>query len=242
MMSPRRPSRIPRPIFGKLHLGWQRVLAALRGAGLARDLDMQNIREWLGVAAEHAPTQPRVWALLDAYYRGDDDLAAGGRRRLEDRFVSHREGDAGAARQIVARISAVLPELGPMVFADERRAGVSRLVLRVVGAHVEVRSEELEDELGGSSRTVTVDGLIAAANALLADHGAAFRFLPIDASNEAAAYVGVDRSGAQMLDAIGMWAPPLGELTEFARWTEAARTTPPPAADSDSVRPAHNAA
>jgi hypothetical protein len=99
MMSPRRPSRIPRPAFGKLHLGWQRVLAALRGAGLARDLDPHTIKAWLGVSGEHAPTQAKVFALLDAYYRGDDDLAAGPRRRLEDRFVAHRAGDGAAARQ-----------------------------------------------------------------------------------------------------------------------------------------------
>lgn len=224
MSSTRRISTLPRP-YGTVHVGWQRVLAALRGAGLARELDHRTLRSRLGVGAEHAPTRDSVFALLEGYYRGDDEFTAGSRRRGQDRWIAVLADEAVAARQIVARIAAVLPELGPMAFVEEKRDGVSRLVLRVAGSCAEVDPEEVEEERIGASesiyyarRTVTVDALVAAANDLLAQRGATFRLLPLDGPGNAAAFVAVEPAGAAMLDAVGAWAPPLDQLDEFTAW------------------------
>lgn len=208
---------------GPLHVGWQRLRAALRGAGLVPDLVRRSFHARLGPHARVRPTPETVFELLDGYMLGD---AAG--RTSEGRYVAHREGERESARGIVARIRRALPELGMLTLAEESRNGRTQLMLRVVGAHVEVAPDEVELdawEVGDAryvQRTVSIDGLIEATNELLAMHGVAFRFLPMDAPDDVDAYLAVDEAGAELLDTIQFWAAPLAELRAFARWPEAA--------------------
>jgi len=206
---------------GPLHVGWQVLRGALRGSGVAPDLVRRSFHARLGPHARVCPTQQTIFELIDSYLLGD---ALG--RVSEGRYVAHREGERESARGIVARIRRALPELGMLALADESRHGHSHLLLRVPGSHVEVAPEQVEvDEwqVGDArymQRTVTVEGLVEAANELLAMKGAPFRFLPLNAPDDVDAYLAIDEAGAEMLDRVGFWAAPVEELRDFARWNE----------------------
>jgi hypothetical protein len=203
---------------GPLHVGWQRLRAALRGARVAPGLWKRSLHAKLGPHARVKPTPHAIVELLDGYLRTE------ARGRVEEgRFVIHRDGDRDSARRIVARLHAALPELGVLTLADERREGRQTLLLRTVGAHVEVSPVSiLEEPLDPSGqwvqRTVTVDALVEAANRLLALRQMPIRFLPIDGPDDVAAYLAVDVRSASLLDEIDFWIAPVEDLAGFAGW------------------------
>jgi len=206
---------------GPLHVGWQRLRAALRGAGVAPGLWKRSLHARLGPHARLKPTRATAFDLLDSYLR----LEARG-RAAEGRYLAHLEGNRDSARRIVARLRAAVPELGPLTLADERHAGRQRLLLRAVGASAEiaphcVAEEALDHDARWVQRTVTVDALVASLNQLLALRGLPFRFLPIDGPEDVAAYLAVDRHGAGLLDEVDFWTAPVEELRGFASWLDA---------------------
>lgn len=206
---------------GPLHVGWQRLRAALRGAGVAPGLVARSFHARLGPHARVCPTRETVIELMDGYCLGE---ALG--RPSEARYLSHRDGERDSARQIVARIRRALPELGMLTLADESRGGTSRLVLRARGVWAVVPTDEVEEEhfrVGQTDyvrRTVTVDGLVEATNQLLAMRDLPVRFLPLNAPDDVDAYLAVDPAAAEVLDRVCFWAAPLDELRGFARWPE----------------------
>ncbi len=206
---------------GPLHVGWQRVRAALRGAGVVPGLVSRSFHARLGPHARLCPTPEAMLELVDGYLLGE-----GLGRTSEGRYLSHRDGVRESARRIVARLRAAVPELGMLTLADESAGSRTRLVLRAVGVCAPVPTEEIEVErleVGQTryvQRTVTVDGLVEATNELLAVRGLPFRFLPLSTPDDVDAYLAVDRAGAEILEQVRFWAAPLDELRAFARWPE----------------------
>ena len=204
---------------GPLHVGWQRLRAAMRGGGVCPDLVCRSFHARLGPRARLCPTPEGVFELLDTYFHGD------ARGRLgEGRWLSHVDGERACARQIVARLRRQVPELGMLTLSDESTGAGRQLMLRMVGGCVAVPLEEVEVEelhVGQTRyvrRTVTVDGLVQATNQLLAMRGASFRFLPVDAGEDVDAYMAAEPAAAKVLDRVGFWAEPLEELHAFAGW------------------------
>ena len=207
-----------------VHLGWQRLRAALRGAQVTPGLIDDGFHRRVGGAGSRRPTPAATVGLLDRYFHGEarEELAEG-------RFLCHRAGDGQGARQIVARLSHILPELRMLTLATEGDG----LVLRCVGAHVVIDPDEVEEQhlSAGTTdyvqRTVTVEALVVATNRLLHDLGHGFRFLPMNAPGDVNAFLAVDPSGAQVLDSIGFWAEPLKDLVDVARWPRPTRQAEP---------------
>ncbi len=219
-----RPRKLETVRPSAVHLGWSRLRAALRGAGLTPSLLGPAFRGRLGSFSTVCPTPAAVLWLLERHF-----TRLGGDRLHEGRWLSTREEARDSARQIVARLRAAVPELGPLTLAEEHHGGTTRLVLRALGGLRAVVSptEVIEErhEAGGSvyiQRTVTVAALVEATNALLALEGThAFRFLPIDTPDHAEAWLAVDPAQAELLDAIDLWAAPLEELSATALWSGA---------------------
>jgi hypothetical protein len=204
---------------GPLHVGWHRLKAALRAAGIAPGLWKGSLHPWLGPAATTKPEPPAIQQLLESY------LGAGARLD-EGRLLVHRPAERDSARSVVQRMRALLPELEMLVLADEEHAGRTRLLLRSTGAHAIVAPHHVQREAlerpGWERRTVTVDALVEAVNLLLANKRLDRRFLPLDGADDTAAYLAVDHRAATMLDRVDLWAAPLGELDGFACWLDAA--------------------
>ncbi len=200
---------------GPLHVGWQRLRAALRGARVAPGLVSRSLHTRLGPSARVCPTEDAVVALLDTY------LSREARGQLDEgRLLVVREGERVSARRVVSRVRGVAPELGPLTLCEER----SRLLLRTTGAFIEVERHAIIEEnvgegTGWTKRTVTVDTLVGAANRMLRFYGETFRFLPLASSDDVNAYLAVDLDGARILDRVDLWAEALDELDPFAAWS-----------------------
>lgn len=213
---------------GPVHVGWQRLRAAMRGGGVCSDLVRRSFHARLGPRARMCPTPEGIFELLDTYFHGD-----GCGRVNEGRWLSHVDGERSCARQIVARLRRQVPELGMLTLSDESEPGGQRLMLRMVGGHVEIPPDEVEVEelrVGETvyvRRTVTIDGLVRATNRLLARRGLALRFLPMDAGDDADGYLAVDPAAAEVLDRVSFWSEPLEALRDFAAWDEAAQAAQP---------------
>lgn len=213
----RRPSSLPpsEVASGPLHVGWQRLRAGLRSAGLAPGLVGGAFRGLLGPRARLRPTPAGVVGLLDAYYRGQPDPEEG-------RWV-HVDATT-SARRVVSRLAAAAPELAPLALTEEDGA----LVLRTAGARVRIDPDDVEQLQWATAgavytqRTVSADALVEACNALLALREQPFRFLPLAAPAEVGAYLGVGPALARALDAVELWDGPLEALDRFAAWAELA--------------------
>lgn len=201
---------------GPLHVGWQQLRAALRGAEVAPGLLVRSLHSRLGPAARLLPTPRAVVDLLDGYFGGE------GRGSLDEgRFLLFREGERLSARKIVARLRQLVPELGPLTLVEETGRNGSRLVIRTTGAFIEVEPLDVDVEHiapGWTRRVITVDALVVAANRLLKFYGEPIRFLPLASEDGVNAYLAVSRHGAEMLDRIDFWDEPIEDLDGFAQW------------------------
>jgi hypothetical protein len=197
---------------GPLHLGWQRVRAAMRSAGAVPGLFDGVLHGRLGPNARLRPTPRAIVELLDGYLRAEPD---GGH------YLSVRESDGETARQIVGRLRAAVPELGPLTLVDESHAGRGTLVLRTAGAHAAIDADEIgidETRTGRTvwiKRSVTVRAIVDATNALLERLDVPMRMLAIEAPDGVEAFLGVDERGAALLDAVAFWETPVAETGEF---------------------------
>ncbi len=201
---------------GPLHVGWQQLRAALRGASIAPGLLARSLHPRLGPAARLLPTPKAIVDLLDGYFgseaRGQHD---------EGRFLVIREDGGLSARKIVARLRQLVPELGPLTLVEETRRNGTTLVIRTTGAFIEVEPLDVDREMiapGWTRRVVTVDALVVAANKLLKFYGEPIRFLPVASEDGVNAYLAVDRDGAEVLDSIYFWGEDLDDLDNFAQW------------------------
>ncbi len=201
---------------GPLHVGWQQLRAALRGAGVAPGLLTRSLHPRLGPAARLLPTPRAIVNLLDGYFSTE---ARG--QRDEGRFLVFREDEGLTARRLVARLRQLLPELGPLTLVEETRKNEKRLVIRTTGAFIEVEPLDVDVEQiapGWTRRVVTVDALVVAVNKLLKFYGEPVRLLPVASEDGVNAYLAVDRDGAEVLDRIYFWDEDLDDLDHFAQW------------------------
>lgn len=201
---------------GPLHVGWQQLRAALRGAEIAPGLLVRSMHPRLGPAARLLPTPKAIVDLLDGYFSTE---ARG--LKEEGRFFVFREGERLSARKIVARLRQLVPELGPLTLVEETRKNGTRLVIRTTGAFIEVEPLDVDVEViapGWTRRVVTVDALVVAVNKLLKFYGEPIRFLPVASEDGVNAFLAVDRNGAEMLDRIYFWDDDIDELDDFAQW------------------------
>lgn len=199
-----------------MHIGWQQFRAALRGARVAPGLLSRSLHPRLGPDARLVPTPRSVVDLLDGYLSNE---ARG--QRAEGRFFVYREGERLSARKMVARMRALVPELGPITLAEETRGGRSRFVIRTTGAFIEVDSLDVDLEVlegGWARRVVTVDALVVAVNKMLKFYGETIRFLPVASEDGVNAFLAVDEAGAEVLERVLFWDGPLEELEDFAQW------------------------
>jgi hypothetical protein len=220
MMSPRSRSTLPPALRnltpeldGPLHVGWQRIRAALRGAGLAPGLIARSLHARLGPNARLLPTETATIDLLEGYFR----VEARG-QLAEGRFFMVREEERLTARRIVARLRALFPELGPLALSEERKG---RLFLRTTGAFIEIASEavhEQEVSHGWVRRTVTVDAIVDAVNRLLRFYDEPLRLLPLASPDGVNAFLAADQRAALLLDTVDLWAEAIEDLDGFAAW------------------------
>lgn len=205
---------------GPLHLGWQRVRAALRGAQIAPDLTSRSFHARLGPHARLCPTDRTTLGLLSAFFRVE-----GSGRLDQGRFLEYREGSRDTARQIVLRLSSLVPELEMLKLVEEHHGGEPCFVLRCVGMHTVLDEDALDVvrfDCGGTvyeRRTVTVRAIFAAVNSLLAARDLPFRFLQLRTPADTEAWLAVDPRAAQILDEIELWEMELPEAYELAGWT-----------------------
>lgn len=185
-----------------MHLGWERLRAAMRAAGVLGDLLDGSLHALLGPHARRRPTPAAVVDMLDAATRHEPAHTG---------FVCVRESDGLTARQVVARLRVALPELGPLTLVDERHDGRDRLVLRTFGRFVVVDEAALETERWAAAertferRHVTVRALVDAANGLLASIGSPVRLRPLAAPDGVEAYLAVDEEAAAILADVEIW-------------------------------------
>jgi hypothetical protein len=198
---------------GPLHVGWQRIRAAFRGAGLASGLVARSLHGRLGPNARLLPTERATMELLEGYFRVD------ARGQLDEgRFFVVREDERLTARRIVARIRALFPELGPLTLSEERKG---RLFLRTTGAFIEITPEAVDQQevsQGWVRRTVTIDAIVDAVNRLLRFYDEPLRLLPLASPDGTNAFLAADHRAARLLDTVDLWAEAIEDLDAFAAW------------------------
>ncbi len=177
-----------------LHLGWQRVRAAFRGAGLPTDGFLVDTDR----SFHRAPGPDDV---VDFFQRESGRASPTWTRC----FVASGDETAGV---LVLGFAAMLPELFGL-HLDVIRG-------RLVAGELETRVHDL-----GS--TVAIDDLARAINRLLDKAGTSTRLLPLD-SDHRAAYLAVSPEQAVRLDGADIFGEALPDLFEFAGWTDSAQS------------------
>jgi hypothetical protein len=185
---------------------------SLQKAGLLAELDDL---EFVRVVSAHQPRSVRALTrnidLLEAYYDGGGQRATASRRRARDRFFLHREHDLASAPQLVARLGALAPEIGPVTL-DRIGGAEGQLVLRAgeqVAAVVDDEEESLEtNEIDlrelDAGPTITIRGLVRAVNALLARVDIRVRLLPLLSDEHREVYLGFGVASAIELASSGL--------------------------------------
>ena len=192
-----------------LHLGWQRLRAAFRGADLLVDL----------FSSQHpdlrcAPTPESVVGFLT---RGLTNS-----RHSRARFFVHDEGEARSATHLVECLASEVPELDGLHLDVDRL----RLVAGSTAAPLRPNDVGVDGAREGWGRySVTVDGLVRAVNALLDAAGVPERFLPLDCDEGTAAYLAVEPPQAIRLHGADLWGEDLSALFGFAGWAEVTETS-----------------
>jgi hypothetical protein len=184
----------------------------LQKAGLLAELDDL---EFVRVVGAQRPRSVRGLTrnidLLEAYYDGGGQRATASRRRARDRFFLHRDDDHATAPQLVARLSALAPEIGPVAL-DRIGGEEGQLILRAgeqIAAVVDDEDESLEtNEIDlrelDAAPTITIRGLVGAVNALLARVDIRVRLLPLHSDEQREVYLGFGVASAVELAASGL--------------------------------------
>ena len=193
-----------------LHLGWQRLRAAFRGAGLPVEI----------FASAHPDLRraPSPDSVIEFLGRG-----LGSRRRLDARFFVHDIGEALSADALVGKIAAEVQELEGLHLDPDRL----RLVAGPIAAPLRPNDVDLEIAAVPDQEarySVSVDGIVRAVNALLDAAGISERFLPLDCAEGTAAYLAVEPPQAIRLHGADLWGEDLSALFGFAGWATVAET------------------
>lgn len=191
------------------------LLRAVRSAGLAKELEGDELLRIATEVPEGAAITRRI-DLLVAYYEAGGDARVARARRLADRAFVQRADEPVTASEIVAKLAALAPELGAVAM---ERIGSSRdapLVLRA-GEHFAALLDDYEESLDTDEidlreleerrrlgQMVTVRGLVRALNVLLDRHGVRERLVALRSDDQREIYVAVSVKDAVEL-ARGGW-------------------------------------
>lgn len=202
-----------------LHRGWRHVLSVFHGAGLLNELGPDGLFRILGPGARGAPDVDIFARILDHYYRGLGDAHRGIRRRRTDRYVALQDGDQATAESWLAQLRAASPELGSPRL-ERGSSPIEAVILHACVAQVPLSASDMSMvEHGGlPARSASLGALVSAVNALLEVQGAWRRFVPLDGPDGLEAYLCVDPVAARQLDALGLFAESLDELSELTGW------------------------
>jgi hypothetical protein len=185
---------------------------SLQKAGLLDELDDL---EFVRVVGAQQPRSVRGVTrnidLLEAYYDGAGQRATASRRRARDRFFLHCEDDQASAPQLVARLGALAPEIGPVTL-DRIGGADGQLILRAgeqIAAVVDDEEESLEtNEIDlrelDASPSITIRGLVRAINALLARIDIRVRLLPLYSDERREVYLAFGVASAIELATAGL--------------------------------------
>jgi hypothetical protein len=184
-------------------------LEAMQKAGLLAELDEEEL---LRVASEVESTdeESRRVEMLELYYSAAANGEASARRVGADRFFLQRVGAPATAASLVARLAALLPELGA-VELERIGGGDGPLVVRA-GEHFSAVLDDYEEETDtgefdvaeseqrkGAVPMVTVRGLVRAMNVLLDRHDVRERLVSLRGDEEREIYVALGVSEAILL-------------------------------------------
>jgi hypothetical protein len=185
---------------------------SLQKAGLLDELDDL---EFVRVVGTQQPRSVRGITrsidLLEAYYGGGGQRTVASRRRARDRFFLHRDDDHASAPQLVARLGALAPEIGPVAL-DRIGGPDGQLILRAgeqLAAVVDDEDASLEtNEIDlrelEAAPTITIRGLVRAINALLARIDIRVRLLPLHSDEHREVYLAFGVASAVELAASGV--------------------------------------
>jgi hypothetical protein len=161
-------------------------VATLRSAGLAAELEGAELAR----VAKHITgdtRQARRLDLLSAYYAAAGDALVSRRRQATDRWFTYAASESTSVSLLLGRLLSVWPELpGARI---ERVGGSSGTLVVRAGDHVCALEDELEDDAGSS--TVTVSGLVRALNVLLDRQGVRARLIGLFGDGKREVYLGV---------------------------------------------------
>ncbi len=207
-------------------------VGAMRDAGLAPDLAGDELLRVAALIrpADAADSVSRRIDLLEAYYAAAGEPSISRARRSVDRFFMQREGDAVTAKQLVARIAELAPELGTIVL--ERVGGTSDgpLVLRA-GEHLAALLDDYEESLETGdidlreleearqrATMVTLRGLMQATNTLLDRHEVRERFVAVLSDEAREVYVAAPLTEAIDLARAGHLEDDVESVVELGCW------------------------
>ncbi len=199
------------PSYSKRDEEFMRLLHA---AGLACELDIRQL-DAIATALDESRVDSRRLDILEAYYRGSDDLSVAERRRVTDRYFIHNDHFRVTAHELVERLASLNPEVDAI---ELQRIGGDEgpLVLRAGENFSAVTDEDDEDAEDG---TVAVRALVRALNALLAKAEVSERLVPLVPDTSRELYLGVTEDGAMTLLQGGCTElSAVAALREFASW------------------------
>lgn len=168
--------------------------------------------------------------LLEAYYAAGGEPGISRARRSVDRFLLQRETDPVTASQLLARITDLTPELGPV--ALERVGGGSDgpLVLRA-GEHLAALLDDYEESLETGEvdlreleearqrgTMVTLRSLIQATNTLLEKHNVRERFVALRSDEAREVYIATPLTEAIDLARAGHLEDDVEGVVELGCW------------------------
>lgn len=190
---------------------------ALSEAGVLEELG-DTLRIVLSEQAGVGDEDKRRLDLVELYYAASGDEATSRRRRIQDRFFAHHDDEPASAKELVACMAEVLPELEGVHLA--RIGDDGPLVLRVGEQFAAVTDELDEAEDDGEERAeITVRGLIHAMNVLLDRAGVRERLVALPGDGTREVYVGLPLASAMVLCRDGLLdAMDPEELMDAAAW------------------------
>ncbi|AKF08696.1 hypothetical protein [Sandaracinus amylolyticus] len=175
---------------------------ALRNAGVAKDLQGDELLRVATAIGDGDPIARRV-DLLEAYYAAGGDERTARARKLADRLFVQRANDPVTAGALVARLSSIAPELGAVKMERIGSSADAPLVLRA-GEHFVALLDDYEESLDtdeidlreleerrrrGHTTMVTVRGLVRAVNVLLDRHGVRDRLVALSSDDDREVYI-----------------------------------------------------
>jgi hypothetical protein len=176
-------------------------LSILRASGLLGELEGDELLRVASSVSESRSGVARRIDLLESYYAAGGDAARARTRRERDRFFLQRTDEPVTASQIVARLSELTPELGPIAI-ERIGAGDDALLVLRAGDHFaalltdyeesldtdEIDLRDIEERRSGQTM-VTLRGLVHAVNVLLDRKGVRERLIALRSDEAREVYV-----------------------------------------------------